>query len=83
MLLSTLKQLLQLYDQTSFRNLQELMIDECHTLQCLFPHSTVECLAQLKELEIRNCEAMEVVVTTTKELGEEQQGLRLNRKNRR
>ena len=78
MLPSTLKQLLQFSDQTSFRNLQELMIDECHTLLYLFPYSTVESLAQLKQLSIWDCEAMEVVVTTTKAIGEYQQGLRLN-----
>ena len=78
MLPSTLKQLLQFSDQTSFRNLQELSITECHTLQCLFPYSTVESLAQLKELSIWDCKVMEVVVTTTKALGEDQQGLRLN-----
>ena len=78
MLPSNLKQLLQFSDQTSFRNLQNLKIGECHTLQCLFPYSTVESLAQLKQLEIWKCEAMEVIVTTTKALGEDQQGLRLN-----
>ena len=78
MLPSILKQLLQFSDQTSFRNLQNLEIGECHTLQCLFSYSTVESLPQLKQLSIGDCEVMEVVVTTTKALGEDQQGLRLN-----
>ena len=78
MLPSTLKQLLQFSDQTSFTNLQDLIINGCHTLLYLFPYSTVESLAQLKKLCIWDCKVMEVVVTTTKALGEDQQGLRLN-----
>ena len=78
MLPSNLKQLLQFSDQTSFRNLEKLEIGEFHTRLYLFPYSTVESLAQLTQLWIWNCEAMEVVVTTKKALGEDQQGSRLN-----
>ena len=78
MLPRTLKQLLLFSDQTSFQNLQNLKISESHTLPYVFPYSTVESLAQLKELSIWDCKFIKVVVTTTKALGEDQQGLRLN-----
>ena len=63
----------------SFRNLQELLIFKCDSLVHLFPFSAVESLTQLKNLSIRGCAAMEVVVTVPKAHGEDQEGLsRLN-----
>ncbi|PWA88625.1 resistance protein candidate RGC20 [Artemisia annua] len=43
--------------------LKILTIQGCHLLEHIFTFSTLESLTQLEELEIKDCKAMEVIVT--------------------
>ncbi|GKB39275.1 NB-ARC domains-containing protein, partial [Tanacetum coccineum] len=49
--------------------LKILKIQGCHLLKHIFTFSTLESLAELEELEIKDCEAMEVIVN--KETGDQ------------
>ncbi|RDX65621.1 Disease resistance protein RPS5, partial [Mucuna pruriens] len=46
-----------------FSNLMCLVVSECHGLVYLFTSSTAKSLAQLKRMEIKNCESIEEIVS--------------------
>ncbi|KAJ9541990.1 hypothetical protein OSB04_028496 [Centaurea solstitialis] len=43
-------------------NLKKLSIARCDLLEYVFTSSTIECLMQLEELDVENCQAMKVIV---------------------
>ncbi|XP_065848950.1 uncharacterized protein [Euphorbia lathyris] len=59
--------LLLFNEMVSFTNIMRLEVYNCNSLKYLFTISMVECLVQLKELEINNCELVEEIILNKKD----------------